>query len=550
MVITLYPGQAAEEVEKQVTIPVERALVGVPRVLVQRSITSFGLSQVIVTFEDDVDIYFARQQVAERLRDAEVPDGVTPTLGPNDTPVGQVYQYTLESDHHSPERAAQLAGLGGLEAPDARRRASPTSSASAASRRSGTCSPTRCGCARSGLTLKDLIDAVADLERRHLGRLPAARRERVRGARRAAICESPADIEKTVDQGAERHAGPGAQRRARWSRATRRGAARWRAATPIDSIEGTILLAPRREPEGGARRASTRRSSASTATSCRRACASSPFYDRTRLVDTTLHTVSHNMLEGAALVTLVLWLFLRALSGSLRGRGDDAARAADRLRRPLLRGGAGQSAVDGGDRLRHPARRRGHPRRERLPPSRASEQAAAGGGAARRRRARPRRWCGRSLFSMSIIVAAMLPIFTLERVEGRIFRPVALTYAFALGGALLFTLTAVPALTAVLLKQPEGRGGRARVPRLAARALPDARCASRCATRSRRRVAGFVDSRRSRSCSSRSSAPSSCREMNEGDIHITVTMPSAVSLERGAEVLREMRADAAAASPR
>src|SRR5881394_2847949 len=97
MVITLYPGQAAEEVEKQVTIPVERALVGIPNVLVQRSVTSFGLSQVIVTFEDGVDIYFARTQVAERLPDAEVPDGIIPTLGPNDTPVGQVFQYTLES---------------------------------------------------------------------------------------------------------------------------------------------------------------------------------------------------------------------------------------------------------------------------------------------------------------------------------------------------------------------------------------------------------------------------------------------------------------------
>ena len=102
MVITLYPGQAAEEIEKQVTIPVERALTGTPRVLIQRSITSFGLSQVILTFEDDVDIYWARQQVSERLTDAEVPDGITPHLGPNDTPVGQVYQYTLESDHASP----------------------------------------------------------------------------------------------------------------------------------------------------------------------------------------------------------------------------------------------------------------------------------------------------------------------------------------------------------------------------------------------------------------------------------------------------------------
>jgi cobalt-zinc-cadmium resistance protein CzcA len=102
MVITLFPGQAAEEVEKKITIPVERALTGTPRMLVQRSITSFGLSQVIVTFEDDVDIYWARQQIAERLPDAEVPQGVQPQLGPNDTPVGQIYQYTLESDHHTP----------------------------------------------------------------------------------------------------------------------------------------------------------------------------------------------------------------------------------------------------------------------------------------------------------------------------------------------------------------------------------------------------------------------------------------------------------------
>src|SRR5450432_2079348 len=102
MVITLYPGQAAEEVEKKVTIPVERTLTGTPRVLVQRSITSFGLSQVIMTFEDDVDIYWARQQVAERLTDADLPPGVEASLGPNDTPVGQIYQYTLESDHHTP----------------------------------------------------------------------------------------------------------------------------------------------------------------------------------------------------------------------------------------------------------------------------------------------------------------------------------------------------------------------------------------------------------------------------------------------------------------
>src|ERR1700704_4882686 len=76
MVITLYPGQAAEEVEKQVTIPVERALLGVPDMLGQRSITSFGLSQVIVAFEAGVDFYSPRQQIAERLPTAELPPGI------------------------------------------------------------------------------------------------------------------------------------------------------------------------------------------------------------------------------------------------------------------------------------------------------------------------------------------------------------------------------------------------------------------------------------------------------------------------------------------
>ena len=104
-----------------------------------------------------------------------------------------------------------------------------------------------------------------------------------------------------------------------------------------------------------------------------------------------------------------------------------------------------------------------------------------------------------TLFSMSIIVAAMMPIFTLERVEGRIFRPVALTYAFALGGALLFTLTAVPALTAVLLKHRKVEEDEPGFLRLAARALPDARCGWRCAIRSAPPLVGARRARAARS---------------------------------------------------
>src|SRR6266436_8733210 len=196
MVITLYPGQAAEEVEKQITIPVERALFGVPNVLVQRSITSFGLSQVIVTFEDGVDIYFARQQVAEKLPGAEVPDGVIPALGPNDTPVGQVYQYTLESDHHTPSElrswqdwvvskhlmrapgVADVVSFGGFQkeyhvlADPARLR-------------------------NSGLSLKDLIDAVGGSNGATSGGY-VSHGEAEFVVRGRGYLKSPRDIENTV----------------------------------------------------------------------------------------------------------------------------------------------------------------------------------------------------------------------------------------------------------------------------------------------------------------------------------------------------------------
>src|SRR5437763_9094070 len=97
VVITLYPGHAAEEVEQQITVPIERALNGVPSVIARRSRTIFGLSVVELTFAYGTNDYFARQVVLEKLRDATLPDGVTPTLGPLATPIGELYRYTIES---------------------------------------------------------------------------------------------------------------------------------------------------------------------------------------------------------------------------------------------------------------------------------------------------------------------------------------------------------------------------------------------------------------------------------------------------------------------
>src|SRR5258708_5237161 len=102
VVITTYPGRAAEEVEQQVPVPIERALNSVPDVIARRSRTIFGLSVVELTFAYGTSDYFARQVVLEHLRDADLPDNVTPTLGPLSTPIGELYRYSLEGKGYTP----------------------------------------------------------------------------------------------------------------------------------------------------------------------------------------------------------------------------------------------------------------------------------------------------------------------------------------------------------------------------------------------------------------------------------------------------------------
>src|SRR5258707_2335375 len=97
-VITLYPGRAPEEVEKQVTIPLEVTLSGLPNAVRLFSHTQFGLSFIIITFDDRANAYFARQQVVERLREIDLPDGAQPSLAPLSTPIGEIYRYRLKSD--------------------------------------------------------------------------------------------------------------------------------------------------------------------------------------------------------------------------------------------------------------------------------------------------------------------------------------------------------------------------------------------------------------------------------------------------------------------
>lgn len=97
VIITVFPGHAAEEMEQQVTVPLERALNSVPQVIARRSRTIFGLSVVELTFEYGTNDYFARQVVSEKLKEANLPEGAEPSLGPLSTPIGELYRYSLEA---------------------------------------------------------------------------------------------------------------------------------------------------------------------------------------------------------------------------------------------------------------------------------------------------------------------------------------------------------------------------------------------------------------------------------------------------------------------
>src|ERR1700674_5157871 len=102
-IITQWPDHAAEEVERLVSLPLELQMNGTPHMVVMRSISLYGLSDIRLTFEDNADDYFARQIVFERLAQATLPTGVTPSLAPLFSPSGLVYRYMLESPARSPQ---------------------------------------------------------------------------------------------------------------------------------------------------------------------------------------------------------------------------------------------------------------------------------------------------------------------------------------------------------------------------------------------------------------------------------------------------------------
>ncbi|MFO0756994.1 MAG: CusA/CzcA family heavy metal efflux RND transporter [Byssovorax sp.] len=462
-VITLFPGQPTEEVERRVSLPLERALNGAPGLFRLRSISIFGLSFVTLTFDDTIEPLRARQQVMERLAEAELPEGIKPGLGPMATPIGEVYRYTLDGKGSDPmtlrtlqewtvrPRLLQVAGVadvisyGGLQ-------------------REIHVEPDPTKMAAMGVDLTSIFTALQKASANATGGYVERGTESF-VIRSLGIFRSMADIEKV--RVGYRDGVPVLVRNVATVRegyAPRQGIVS--RDDQDDAVEGIVLMRRGENPsvvlEGLRAKVNDLNGRILP-----RGVSMNAFYDRTELVDTTLKTVFHNLAEGGILVTLVLFLFMLSVRASLivaaviplSLAASFVYLSARGMSANLLSMGAVDFGiiVDGAviliEHLFHRLAARevgrpGHGAREGYDPQ--------GDEALRERLYQAAREVARpTLFSLLIIIAAYLPIFSLQRVEGRIFSPLANTVVSALVGALLVSFTLVPVLAFYALRRPK-----------------------------------------------------------------------------------------------
>ncbi|MGJ0483580.1 MAG: efflux RND transporter permease subunit [Methylomicrobium sp.] len=448
-VITTYPGRAPEEVERQVTVPIEIQMRNVPRVDTIRSRTIFGLSVVQLIFEEGVEGYWARQRVQEKLTGLDLPDGASAELGPLATAYGEILRYELVSDGRydlielrsindwvviphllRASGVADVSNFGGYEKQYA-----------------VLMNPAQLH--RFGLSLNDVVDAIQTNNESAGGSVLS------RGSMSFVIRGRGAlqSVEEIGNIFIKSHGGTPIY-------------VRDVADVEIDSkvpsgllskdrndatIEGIVLMRRGENPSGVLENVKDVIAELNTV-DLPQGVQIAPFYDRSMLVDNTLHTVSHSVLLGISLVTLVLLFFL--------GRPSLALLVALTIPFSLLFalvlmnaigipiGLLSIGAIDFGiivDGAVIMAENIAH----RL--DQASQQKNHAGAAKTVLHAaleveRP------VFFSILMIVGAFLPLLTLTHIEGLLFRPMALTILFALCGAMLFALFVVPALASILYR--------------------------------------------------------------------------------------------------
>ena len=533
-VITLVPGHAAEEVEKQVTIPLEIVLAGVPHAVRMFSHTQFGLSFLTITFDDQVDDYFARQRVLERLQQADLPPEIQPQLAPLSTPVGELYRFRLVSDHTSPTE------LRGLEDWVVERQLKMAPGVADVVSRGGFIKQYQVNVdlARMkayGVVLQQVFTALGR------GNVNAGGNYIEQGEqqyliRGVGLLRSPEDIGTIV---VAEHGGTPLLIRdiadIQVGAVPRQGLVGRNDDDEI--VEGIVLMRKGENPSEVLTEVKARVEHLN-ASILPKGVRIASYYDRSTLIQTTLTTVFRNLLEGAVLVTLVLYVFLRngraagivavviplallATFIGLRVRGIPAN---------LLSLGAMDFGiiVDGAvivveNVLRTLANQGTSRDRESVRQAILDATTQVG---------RP------TLFSMLIIIVAHIPIFTLQRHEGRIFAPMAYTVTSALVGSLIFSLTLVPLLCLFLL----GRGVAHERNRLVESLT---RLYRGVLTRALRRPLLVVGSAAAALIAALLLVPKLgtefLPELNEGTLWLNLTLPPSVSVSQASRIVARVR---------
>ncbi len=448
-VIALFPGRAAEEVEKQVTLPIEVALSGLPNAIHVFSHTQFGLSFTVVTYDDNAKVQEARQQVNERLRSIDLPQGVIANIAPNATPVGEIMRYRVQGDGKSTtelrtledwviERALrQVPGIADVVAMGGFTKLYEVQ-------------PDLDKLRAYKLSFQNLLDALGR-GNSNAGGSYVAQGVQQYAIRGIGLLTSADDIGDIVV--AARNGTPILIRdiaKVTIGAVPRLGVV---GQGLDDDVVTGIVIMRKGENASEVLKGVKAKIEALNAHGLPHGVQIVPFYDRTWLMGKTLNTVFKNLVEGALLVSLVLYIFLSNLRASLavvvviplallatflglKIMGVPAN---------LLSLGAMDFGiiVDGAVIVIENIMHRLEKDSENMSDSERKQVIID----ATNEVGRP------TLFSMLIIIAAHIPIFALQRHEGRIFQPMALSVTTALVGSLIFSLTLVPLLAYWMLRK-------------------------------------------------------------------------------------------------
>ncbi|APP82707.1 CusA/CzcA family heavy metal efflux RND transporter [Xanthomonas perforans] len=458
---TQAPGYSPLEAEQRVTFAIETAMAGLPKLDYSRSLSRYGLSQVTVVFKDGTDLYFARQQVAERLQQiaSQLPEGLDPEMGPISTGLGEIFMYTVEAEPDArkpdgtPYTATDLRTLQDwVIRPQLRTTPGVTEvNTIGGFERQIHITPDPAQLVALGFTLNDVVAAVMrnnqNIGAGYIERNGQQFLVRVPGqlANLEAIGNIVLDRRDGVPIRVRDVAGVGEGKELRTGAATQNG---------HEVVVGTAFMLFG---------ANSREVSQAAAAKLVAANASLPpgvhakaVYDRTALVDRTIGTVSKNLIEGALLVVVVLFLLLGNVRASLITAAVIPLAMLFTIIGMVLGGVSGNLMslgaldfgliVDGAVIIIENCLRRFGEAQHALGRQLNDEERYDLTASATAEVIRP------SLFGLGIIAAVYLPIFALSGVEGKMFHPMAITVVLALTGAMVLSLTFVPAAIATFLR--------------------------------------------------------------------------------------------------